>query len=184
MSKTVDELIGVYIEASNAVVWEAEKCGLCPMTLDMQRAGIAAVIRALRDAVILKIDAHNGCGILATETAIDATRDVFNEILDSDAGNEKVAGACADGTVVQRQRYGENDRQSKDGAEVSPRHPDPATDPAPAVCEWVFVHRMEADEWTDYRLYRQSCDGEEYATRSALQSCPSCGKPIKFTEAK
>ncbi len=47
MSKTVDELIGVYIEASNAVVWEAEKRGLCPMTLDMQRAGIAAVIRAL-----------------------------------------------------------------------------------------------------------------------------------------
>jgi hypothetical protein len=50
----------------------------------MHRAGIRAVVEALRDEVVLKIDAHNGCGILATETAIDATRDVFNEILASD----------------------------------------------------------------------------------------------------
>lgn len=98
------------------------------------RKGVAAVVRALRDHFCAPVHVQHHFN-----WAMHDLRFAFDQILGSDAGNEKVAGACADGTVVQRQRYGENDRQSKDGAEVSPRHPDPATDYSRkqcADCDW------------------------------------------------
>lgn len=85
VSKTVDELIGVYIEASNAVVWEAEKRGLCPMTLDMQRAGIAAVVSELMEHFV------TGASTYAWDA--DDLHAEFMKILG--AAGDEAAAACA-----------------------------------------------------------------------------------------
>jgi len=85
VSKTVEELIGVYIEASNAVVWEAEKRGLCPMTLDMQRAGIAAVVSELMEHFV------TGASTYAWDA--DDLHAEFMKILG--AAGDEAAAACA-----------------------------------------------------------------------------------------
>ena len=211
MSKTVDELCDVFGQASGAEYerWLYDQRNdhvtlAAGPALAMRRAGIAAVIRALRDEMQF-----------GDWTAWHR----LNEIL-GDAGNEKVAGGCADGTVVQRQRYGENDRQSKDGAEVSPRHPDPATDlcprcgypaqdqcdspdcntvpapiagtsewkgimfveTAPAVCEWTSDATRGLDGLP--HLGWNHPHGWTRGPKGNRKKCHHCGLPIKFTEAK
>lgn len=104
---TVDGLIGVYIEATNAVVWEAEKRGLCPMTLDMQRAGVTAIIRALRD------EFREEYGMWER----------FTKILGSDA-----APAPQANTVELSQAYVSQIEQSRTEAHRNA---------APAVCVWT-----------------------------------------------
>lgn len=82
---------------------------------------------------------------------------MFNEILG--AAGDEVAG-----------RVGET------------KHPDvtsPATDPAPAVCEWTCVA-----EGAEYDIYDVGCDSESLSAWRRPEHCPSCGKPIKFTEAQ
>ena len=106
---TLDELIGVYIEASNAVVWEAEKRGLCPMTLDMQRAGVTAIVRALRDET-----RHMTLNR-------DGLEELFTQILGI-AAEEKVAEGIAERA----------DEQRADAPAT-----DPIRDAAPAVCVWT-----------------------------------------------
>jgi hypothetical protein len=76
---TLDDLVEVYFKAW--FEFTRNNKDFLPNESERNRTCIRAVVEALRDEVVLKIDAHNGCGILATETAIDATRDVFNEIL-------------------------------------------------------------------------------------------------------
>lgn len=274
MSKTVDELIGVYIEAANAVVWEAEKRGLCPMTLDMQRAGIAAVIRALRDEIVPERMRITRANDTCTRSSL---RRYFNEIL-GDAGTatagaiqpqgeaqngfrrsiEGPKGGAASGAFgLERQEYvplsgewldlyrepptasGNIPGRDSDRLPAPHRHEDggqqvravvgvadglagrrlgdsslnekvagesantvdaqqcqtstpssatdlyfehirnhygpPATDPAPAVCEWRDI--FMTSEYLAKCGWRQS--NIDYRT-----NCPSCGKPIKFTEAK
>lgn len=155
MSKTVDELIGVYIEASNAVVWEAEKRGLCPMTLDMQRAGIAAVVRAVRDEfgrIMYPGDDWNRQGIL----------EQFEVIL-GDAGNEKVAG-------------GPTREDGPGGVEQAVPAVTPATAHAPAVCVWTDVGDAYRSACGRSHFAWTSRDG--------VVVCPECKAPIKFTEAQ
>lgn len=133
MSKTVDKLYETYCLAvkaymnsnGGALIWEAE------------RAGIAAIVRALRD-----------------DTAINlcACKFWLDDIL-GDAG-EKVAeytGGMNDLSVT------------------------PATDPAPAVCEWT----------------KRKYEPGFYATPHGIKfkdrrydNCGICGREIKFTEAK
>ena len=55
----------------------------------------------------------------------------------------------------------------------------PATDPAPAVCVWTC-----AAEGAEYDIYDVGCDSESLSAWRRPERCPSCGKPIKFTEAK
>ena len=156
MSKTVDELIGVYIEASNAVVWEAEKRGLCPMTLDMQRAGIAAVVRAVRDEfgrIMYPGDDWNRQGIL----------EQFEVIL-GDTAEARSAGVLA--------------VESREGAMISEAPEAPATDPAPAVCVWT-----PQDEGPAHEIWKTGC-GTMYERAKSTGWCNKCKAPIKFTEAK
>ena len=55
----------------------------------------------------------------------------------------------------------------------------PATDAAPAVCVWT--HK---ESWIGEGVAGEAgCDGER-RFRRRKRNCPSCGKPIKFTEAK
>jgi hypothetical protein len=51
----------------------------------------------------------------------------------------------------------------------------PATNPAPAVCEWI--DQVKGMAWA-------GCDNKLYLIKSAVNGCNGCGKPIKFTEAK
>ena len=52
----------------------------------------------------------------------------------------------------------------------------PATQPAPAVCVWTGE---------EYVTYSTSCESEHDVDphKAPPTYCPSCGKPIKFTEA-
>ncbi len=166
---TVEELIGVYIEASNAVVWEAEKRGLCPMTLDMQRAGVTAIVRALRDEfgrIMEPSDDWNRMGVV----------DVFNDILLGDAG-EKVGTHGSpelDEDARKLEAMGQDPGMTIEEFLDEHFRP-PATDAAPAVCEWrgskdgqlAYMGCTKRLEWTYDR-----------------RKCPTCGKPIRFTEAK
>lgn len=52
----------------------------------------------------------------------------------------------------------------------------PATDPAPAVCEWTD----HGPEWISTCKHRFGA----FASTKGRFFCPGCGKPIKFTEAK
>ena len=107
--------------------------------------------------------------------------------------NEKVAGGST------REESGTDEKRGskplrKDGAEVSPRLPDPATDPcprcgypaqdqcdspgcnidpAPAVCVW------EGGNWD----WVSDC-GAVQEDPPLTSSCLYCGLPIKFTEAQ
>lgn len=83
---TIDDLVKIADKAEAEIEWVLKEG-------DGQRAGMRAVVKALRDAVVLKIDAHNGCGILATETAIDATRDVFDEIMEDSVTCQSCGGS-------------------------------------------------------------------------------------------
>ena len=189
MSKTVDELIGVYIEASNAVVWEAEKRGLCPMTLDMQRAGIAAVVRAVRDEM-------TKLGELEFQDSWTVLRK-FNEILGY-AGDEAAGGSSSNADKA-TEAGGARCATTSASAPATTHCPVcngkgwdrfdspcppceaagrvPATDPAPAVCVWTPRKNMG---W-----FQPSCrKSRMHETSAALKICPSCGLPIKFTEAQ
>lgn len=111
MSKTVDDLVKVFMQAADDT-YAAEYIDPADTTNVAWRAGIAAVVRALRDE-LSKCDWDEG------ENMIDA----LDEIL-GDAGNEKVAGVSVGN--------GETELDRTSG-------PAPATDPAPAVCVWTDV---------------------------------------------
>jgi len=182
---TVDDLIGVYIEASNAVVWEAEKRDLCPMSRDIQRAGVIAIVRALRSELAI---AHNEGGFMMATTkqcngpAYADWR--INSIL-GDAG-EKVAEMPDLPTrtvqltgVTRSQRPDIQFEPATDAAPAFYAGQDPKislnTDAAPAVCEWTSRGRNEPGFYsTPHGIRHMSLRHD---------SCVSCGKPIKFTEA-
>ena len=141
---TVDDLIAVFEKA------RAEAAPFPQHHEDGLYAGIAAVVRALRDELSMSKDI-NSC------SACDANYDLFHEIL-GDAV-EKVAGGST--------REDEQSCNSSDGSS-------PATDAAPAVCEWrgskdgqlAYMGCTKRLEWTYDR-----------------RKCPSCGKSIEFKEA-
>ena len=184
---TVDDLIAAYIEARNAVEWGAEKRGLLPLTNDMSRAGVRAVVVALRDEIWTRI----GC--------VEAN-DIINEILGSRAG-EKVAGGSS--------RDASKATEASGARCATPCASAPATDPirdavamargrvlvvddipmlnklaaamkpaseaAPAVCVWTGE---------EYVTYSTSCESEHEVDphKAPPTHCPSCGKPIRFRE--
>ena len=198
MSKTVDELIGVYIEASNAVVWEAEKRGLCPMTLDMQRAGIAAVVSELMEHFV------TGASTYAWDA--DDLHAEFMKIL-GDAGAEKVAGGSTREDEKAVEAAGDKGPVTVNSPATDPIRDavatargrvlvvddipmlnklaammSPATDAAPAVCVWTRLDPNRVD-------YRIACAPDPstiyhpHPQRLASANCANCGKPITFTEA-
>jgi len=143
---TLDELFEKYYEAWSAVARQTDG--------DRQsagRAGVTAIVRALRDE-LSKCDWDEG------ENMIDA----LDEIL-GDAGAEKVAG-------------GSTREDGPGGVEQAVPALTLATDAAPAVCEWTGE---------EYVTYSTSCESEHEVDphKAPPTYCPSCGKPIAFTEA-
>ena len=87
-------------------------------------------------------------------TPYEIADSIIAALLKNDAGNEKVAEYTG----------GMNDLC--------------VTAPAPAPCLWRVHH-----ETRNGPLYVSQCDGE-WRHATADPKCPSCGKPIKFTEAQ
>lgn len=146
--------------------------------VEAERAGIAAVVRALRDEFVMM-----GMRDFSSDFDIKKSRAWFNEILGA-AGNEKVAeytGGMNDlsvtpaaapapqaNTVVLSQGYVNQIEQSRVEAHRNP---------APAPCLWRVHHQTRNGP-----LYVSQCDGEwRHATSDP--KCPSCGKKIFFPAA-
>lgn len=112
---TLDDLLNIGNEAAYDVASEAERMGLCPSGVEMGRARIAAVVRALRDEMDFW-------------ALHDCKHDVFDEILASD-GEVKAAGASI--------RKGEGaDGSSVTLSDAAERIATPAA--APDVCVWTL----------------------------------------------
>ena len=171
---TVDDLIAAYIEARNAVEWGAEKRGLLPLTNDMSRAGVTAIVRALRDTMVqVHLDgqefgyADEGTAIRGAEIVVDRA---INEIL-GDAGEKVAEGNLtnpSEGRVI---------APATDPYEpitgVTDYHRGKTTDAAPAVCVWKLA---------DPDVVESGC-GQPYSAEVMRDICPSCGKPIAFKDA-
>lgn len=133
-----------------------------------RRAGIEAVVRALRDE-------------MASGTAWHA----INEIL-GDAG-EKVGTHGSpelDEDAFKLQAMGKDPGMTIE--EFLDEHfKPPATDPAP-VCKWTLNTLPEPDGGSHYETSCGDAWCRWYNTpkEDNYSYCPSCGKPIKFTEAK
>ena len=121
------------------------------------REGVIAIVRALRDET-----RHMTLNR-------DSLEELFTQIL-GDAG-EKVAEGIAERA----------DEQRADAPAT-----DPIRDAAPAVCEWTET----SIDPLGYAWLNSSCGLVDCHERDVLMQpdpqkhCPSCGKPIKFTEAK
>lgn len=139
------------------------------------RVRLERVVKALRDEI---------CHGYAENSARDLANE-FNRIL-GDAENEKVAGGSTreDGQAAQPGCTTPATPKDEEYFGVTVGREFPATDPAPA-CEW-WVERDPDGEghyetgcgagWCLVVGLNPSTDGYQW--------CPSCGKPIKFTEAK
>lgn len=183
MSKTVDDFRTInncaYHKFLNDI--EGRETEYPDAIVEAERAGIAAAVRALRDELetsLSEIARRECCGrgtvsrysdqpeccdcpdLLVTTEQVNK---VFNEIL-GDAG-ERVAGVSVGN--------GETELDRTSG-------PAPATDPAPAVCVWA-QQSLQA-------FYNSACGLDSMTHGNAVckcqDTCPSCGLPIKFTEAK
>ena len=137
---TLDDLVNVYFENNRT------KNGTT-------RAGIRAVVEALRDVLLPLISTYSW-------DEVDAEK-WFNEILASD-GEEKAARgptSNAGGAVEQS------------GATTDHSSTTPAA--APDVCEWRGGPQ----------LAYMGCKPRNLEWTHDRRKCPSCGKPIRFVEA-
>lgn len=165
MSKTVDELCDVFGQASGAEYerWLYDQRNdhvalAAGPALAMRRAGIAAVVRVLRDEIF---DARGNASYGSL-----AIYDLFNEIL-GEAG-EKV-GEAPDLPTRTVQLTGIT-KSARPDVQF-----EPATDPAPAVCVWRDIPMTSE--------YLAKC-GWRQSNIDHRTNCPSCGKPIRYVEAK
>lgn len=157
---TLDDLFEIG-EAAHKAVMKSPEGGL-------RRADLArtvAIVRALRDE-------------MASGTAWHA----INVILGSDAG-EKVA-------EIDRVIFGMSVSKMDAEGNVTRIDPaalyaNPATDAAPAVCEWTdySVSSWKGSHRHDEEFWIRGCDASHTQKYAFDKPCPSCGKPIKFTEA-
>lgn len=199
---TVDDLMLIFDEAEAVVSVTPTKGGIVPMAA-IRRAGIRAVVEALRDEIVPERMRITSANDTCTRSSL---RQYFNEILGSDAGAEKVAG----GSTREDERSVE-----QLGATSSHATTSPATDPLPHLSERekaLFVAALKGDagpttppataaapavcEWTmdthpdDGSHYDTAC-GDAWCSvlggtpkQDNYSFCPSCGKPITFTEEK
>lgn len=151
---------------------------------DCRRAGIAAVVRALRDEVEkIWTSEDMGCGPILS---------VFNQIL-GDAGNEKVAGGSSSNADKATEAGGARCATtcaSAPATDPCPRCGYPAQDqcdspgcnidPAPAVCEWREISVLDG---IDHYSTKHGVKNRLHLYRKD-DVCPNCKAPIKFTEAK
>ena len=186
MSKTVDDLIMVFEKA------RAEAAPFPQHHEDGLYAGIAAVIRALRDEMMREFERCDSC------SGIEHVEPFFDEIL-GDAGAEKVAGgptredgqscnssdgsspATAPAPVTIKETIAGTVLRMEQGytGGMNDLSVTPATDPAPAVCVWT----KGFETYENRKWWRAGC-GWSFYGKPPFVNCRRCGKPIKFTEAK
>lgn len=167
---TVDDLAEVYDAAVSKryIEWVNAPEGSDHLTNDiLRRAGIRAIVRALRDDFVtaavsgVALAAHVNAGT-AKPGAVERIADsVINEIL-GDAG-EKVAEPTAGQRLI---------KAAKEAAAIARGE---VPDAAPAVCVWI--DQVKGMAWA-------GCDNKLYPIKSAVNGCNGCGAPVKFTEAK
>ena len=178
MSKTMDELMAAFKTGFRD---RLQGPGIRPEGDIAIRAGIAAVVRAVRDAAARS----------------EYPLRMLNEIL-GDAGDEAAGGSSSNADKA-TEAGGARCATTSASAPATTHCPVcngkgwdrfdspcppceatgrvPATDPAPAVCVWTPRKNMG---W-----FQPSCrKSRMHETSAALKICPSCGKPIKFTEAQ
>ncbi len=178
---TIEELTEAYHSAYSDCLIGTED------GLRARRAGVTAIVRALRDEFVT---------VFRREYLEDASIETFlsaqvvgmlDQIL-GDAG-EKVAeytGGMNDlsvtpatdpaPTVGQRLIKAAHEAAAIARGDMQPGRVY-VTDPAPAVCVWTGE---------EYVTYSTSCESEHEVDphKAPPTYCPSCGLPIKFTEAK
>ena len=151
MSKTLDDLLSDF----DAAVLRAQSANREDLPAwAHRRAGLVAVVRALRDESY------------ACDYGDEWLR-MLNEIL-GDAGEKVMDYVCNDVRVIITQ---------------GTAYCAPATDPAPDVCEWTVKGRsytyteIRTQCGDDVVL-------SLFATAGRIGTCGKCHRPIKFTEAK
>lgn len=152
---TVDDLVEAYQDAFAKNELEQQRMGDGCEYMDAHRAGVVAIVRALRDE-LSKCDWDEG------ENMIDALDAILG-----DAG-EKVAGGST------------REDERKDNGCLTPAGPKPATDAAPAVCVWKPIS-LFAD--IEHYSTKHGVKNRMHLYRGG-DVCPYCLAPIKFTEAK
>lgn len=200
MSKTIDELVEIFNrEAKLPSIRKADIAGIRAVVTalrdEMRRewflddSGLEAVERWMNE-------------ILASDGEVKAAGDVYPDGarisgLETTAPAASGSPAAAAPTVGQRLIKAAHEaaaiaRGEKEPADAHHERMQrilddqlknqplpPATDPAPAVCE--YRNAFVAHENRNWR--RRKCDGE-VVYREAPGHCLYCGLPIKFTEAK
>jgi len=153
---TVDDLVKVYCDAFYAQRDKAPEKGIT----EADRAGVTAIVRALRDETRHMTLNRDGLEELFTQILGDAGEKVGTHgspELDEDARKLEAMGQDPGMTLEELL--------------------EPATDAAPAVCVWTGE---------EYVTYSTSCESEHEVDphKAPPTYCPSCGKPIAFTEAQ
>lgn len=188
---TIEELRKAYKAGYQTVVDTHDYHPLPDSIAAAERAGVTAIVRALRDEMDDK--GHYEIHLM------------FNSILGSDAG-EKVAGGSTREDEKAVEAAGDKGPVTVNSPATDPC-PDcggrkylakhalngtyyvhchcpklKATDPAPAVCVWTRLDPNRVD-------YRIACAPDPstiyhpHPQRLASANCANCGKPITFTEA-
>ena len=157
------------------------------------QAGIAAVVRALRDEMQSATQEYASpeccgrgintytsppecCGDPNYRMNTDDVLNVFNEILGSDAG---AAGESANTVDAQQCQTTTTSSATPILAGSSTSNPEGkktclVATPATSFCEWKGVR--------DSFDYQRGCGGFDEGDPDIGDPCPSCGKPIRFTE--
>ena len=186
MTLTIDELVKVFHDAYGAQPYS----GVGHFDLG-SRAGIRAVVTALRDEIIPEKMRITHANDTCTRTSL---RRYFHEILAPREGGQAAGDPLSDearallsswkghGPLPEGQQAPAapaptvGQRLIKAAHEAAAIARGEATAPAPAVCVWTDVGDA----------YRSACGRSHFAwtSRDGVVVCPHCKALIKFTEAK
>ena len=177
---TLDDLSKIYEDASTKryVEWVNAPEDDNISSAILRRAGIRAVVAALRD----EVDRIWTWEDMPCNTVLD----VFNEILGSDAveptvGQRLIKAAHEAAAIARGEAAGGPTREDgrKDNGLTAPDRPKPAAD----FCEWT------KDTHPDDGSHYETACGDAWCSvmggtpkQDNYSFCPSCGKPIIFKE--
>ena len=144
------------------------------------RAGVIAIVRALRDEIVPPTKSRAASSTMLTRHVLAGVDEILGDAGEKVAEMPDLPTRTVQLTDISKSRR--PDIQFEPATDAAPAFyagQDPKislnTDAAPAVCEWrgskdgqlAYMGCTKRLEWTYDR-----------------RKCPSCGKPITFTEAK
>lgn len=142
---TLDDLVARYIEATTDVVHEAERRGLCPIGIEMSRAGVRAVLEALHPRLELYLyTVHQD----VTEKSAAAFADGFIDEILRPASEDAAGSATA-------QNGEENDRRIQEG--ISTTQPGRSkVDGQREGCSNNYAHSVDASTADTRNVHREN----------------------------